>query len=54
MKKENDRCCHSSFCKLPNGCFLLGPTGPTGPTGPSGGPTGPTGPTVPITLSTHI
>lgn len=33
--------------RLPNNCYLLGPTGPTGPTGPSGGPTGPTGATGP-------
>lgn len=44
MQKENDECCKNRFCRLPNGCFLLGPTGPTGPTGPGGGPTGPTGP----------
>ena len=47
MQKENDECCKNRFCRLPNGCFLLGPTGPTGPTGPGGGPTGPTGATGP-------
>ena len=51
MQKENDECCKNRFCKLPNGCFLLGPTGPTGPTGPGSGATGPTGPTGPTGLT---
>ncbi len=33
---DNSKCNHEKekYCKLPNNCYLMGPTGPTGPRGP--------------------
>ena len=33
---SEDKRFKNCFSKLPNNCFLLGPTGPTGPTGADG------------------
>lgn len=32
---DNNCECNKDKYKLPNGCFLMGPTGPTGPMGPA-------------------
>lgn len=34
MFEDNNNCKKDKYCKLPNGCYLVGPTGPRGPRGP--------------------